>query len=100
MQPIQPTTRLIRDKRIIEQEAAGTVVLVHMDNGKYYSLEGIGGRAWELCDGQRTVAEMARALETEFDAPLETIERDLIELFTDLANENLVVECAPQAGGA
>lgn len=100
MKPIQPSTRFVRDTKIIEQEAAGTVVLVHMDNGKYYSLEGIGSRAWELCDGQKTVAEIARALETEFDAPLETIERDLIELLTDLANENLVVECAAPAGVA
>jgi hypothetical protein len=71
-----------------------------MDNGKYYSLEGNGGRAWELCDGQRTVAEIARVMETEFDAPYETIERDIIKMFTEMANENLVVECAPQAGGA
>lgn len=72
------------------QEAAGTVVLLNLDGGQYYALDSTAGRAWELCDGCREMSEIVRIMGHEYDAPAGTIEHDLIELFTELANENLV----------
>lgn len=83
-----------RKERILKQTAAGTVVLLTVDDGQYYALDGVGGRIWELCDGSRTVSEIAAILCDEYEATAETIEGDLHELLTDLANENLVGENA------
>ncbi len=77
-------------ERILKQAAAGTVVLLDMDGGQYYALEGPGGRAWELCNGQRNVSEIGGIIGDEYEAPAGNIQRDLLELFTELANENLV----------
>lgn len=92
MKSIQPSTRLQRSENILKQEAAGTIVLINAEDGRYYSLEDVGGRAWDLCDGTRTVAEIADQLEAEFDAPAATILSDLLELLTNMANENLLDE--------
>ena len=86
------TTRYLRKDRILKQEAAGTAVLLNMDSGKYYALDAVGGRVWDLCDGARTVSEIARILSTEYEAPLEVIATDVQELLTHLLNENLVGE--------
>ncbi len=98
MKAIQPSTRLQRNEGILAQEAAGTIILLSLERGQYYCLDGVGGRAWELCDGHRTVAEIAALLGEEFDAPAETIKRDLIEFLTDLANEHFLGECTPKTG--
>jgi pyrroloquinoline quinone biosynthesis protein D len=98
MKAIQPSTRLQRNEGILTQEAAGTIVLLSLEIGQYYCLDGVGGRAWELCDGHRTVSEIAGLLSEEFDAPAATIERDLMELLTNLADENLLGEPTPKTG--
>ena len=87
---ITTTSRPRRAERILKQEAEGAVVLLSVDSGGYYSLDALGGRIWDLCSGDRSVAEIAVLLEHEYDAPLATIEADLVELLTDLAREKLV----------
>ena len=57
MKHIALASRLKHQERILTQAAAGTVVLLDLDGGNYYALDGTGGRAWELGNGQRTVAE-------------------------------------------
>ncbi len=66
-----------RNERILKQEAAGTTVLLDIDGGQYYSLDGAGGRVWELCDGSHTVSDIVAILGREYDAPLTTLEQDL-----------------------
>lgn len=90
MNPIALTDRPARQPRVLKQEAGGTVVLLGLDEGRYYSLDEIGGRIWDLCDGARTVAQIAALLAAEYEAPPETITQDLVELLDDLANEKLV----------
>jgi hypothetical protein len=99
MSAITSASRFCQNERIIRQEAGGTTVLLSLDGGQYYSLEGVGGRAWELSDGSRTVAEIAALLESEFDAPAAVIERDLLGLFSNLADEQLVTQDRAESGG-
>ena len=68
------------------------VLKLTLDGGQYYALEGTGGRAWELCNGHRTVSEIAAILAGEYDASQGNIASDLIALFNDLAHENLARE--------
>jgi hypothetical protein len=93
-------SRLHPREQILKQEAAGTVVLLTLDEGRYYALDDPGGRAWECCNGERTIAQIAGLLADEYDASRAEIERDLLELFTDLANESLLVENSQAAQSA
>jgi hypothetical protein len=79
-----------RSDRVIAQSTAGTTVLLSMDGGKYYSLDEVGSRVWELSDGTRSIGETVAVLGGEYEVPRETLERDVLELLTDLRNENLV----------
>ena len=94
MKVMSSRTRFQRRQNILKQEAAGTVVLLNMDDGRYFALDEVGGRVWDLCDGSRTLSEIAAILAEEYEAPAETIERDLAELMNDLTNEELVGENA------
>ena len=92
MNHVSSTSRPQRQECILKQAADGTTVLLDLEGGQYYSLDAVGARVWDLCDGRRTVSEMAVILGAEYDAAVAAIERDALELLQDLANENLVVE--------
>jgi hypothetical protein len=83
-------TRPARAERILSQRSAETVVLLDPHNGQYYSLDEVGARVWDLCDGSRRVADVVSTLLYEYDAPLEALQIDVVELLDDLARESLV----------
>jgi hypothetical protein len=67
-----------------------TIVLLNPNNGEYYTLEAVGTRVWQLCDGKRPISDMVTILSQEFDAPTEVIESDVLALMKDLLDEGLV----------
>ena len=95
MKNIAPDYQPRRNERILAQTAAGTVVLLGLDSGQYYSLDEIGGRVWAACDGRHTASSIAALLVDEYEAPMETVFHDVLGLLTDLANENLVHQNSP-----
>lgn len=74
------------------QQVEGDCVLLDIDSGEYYSLNEVGGRVWELCDGTRSVGAIAETLCTEYDVPQETTLADAHELLASLADAGLVAE--------
>lgn len=84
-------SRPLPRERVIVQRARETLLLLDLDAGTYFSLDEVGGRVWELCDGSRTVADVVRVVTEEFDAPADVIESDVVALLSDLAGERLLV---------
>jgi coenzyme PQQ synthesis protein D (PqqD) len=85
-------TRLRRKERVLVQRAAGTLVLLDLEEGQYYALDEVSARVWELCDGGLGVGEIAEAIGAEYDAPLATIYDDVLAFLEEMLGEKLVVE--------
>jgi hypothetical protein len=68
-----------------------SLVLLNPKSGEYYTLEAVGTRVWQLCDGKRTIAEIAAIIGQEYDESPATIESDVVELVKELMDEELVV---------
>jgi hypothetical protein len=83
--------RLRREDGVLAQEANGQTVLLRLSDGGYYALDEVGARIWELCDGERPVAEIVTTLAGEFDAPEATVRADALEFIGDLRRERLLV---------
>ena len=58
MSKIDGNRRFKRHEGVLRQEVSGSVILFHMDDGRYYALNEVGMRAWELCDGSRTLSDI------------------------------------------
>lgn len=84
--------RLCRREDVLAQEAHGQTVLLRMDDGSYYALDGVGARVWELCDGEHTIDDVVAALCAEFAAPERTIRADVVEFVDELRGERLLVD--------
>jgi len=80
-----------RTAQVIAQKASNDWLLLNMEDGNYFSLNDIGGRIWELCDGNHSVSQLAMTLATEYDAPTEVLETDILELLEGLQSRKLIV---------
>ncbi len=72
------------------QSVEGEAILIHLQTGTYYSLNDVGTTFWELLDGARTLGDCAAKIAAEYDAPVDVITGDLLELAEDLMKEGLV----------
>ena len=68
-----------------------TVVLLNPQSGEYYTLNAVGSRVWQLCDGKSTATEIVAIIVQEFEAPAEVIESDVFDLLKDLFDEALLI---------
>jgi coenzyme PQQ biosynthesis protein PqqD len=79
-----------RVEQVIAQKASSDWLLFNMSDGNYYSLNDIGGRIWELCDGTRTVSQLVASISAEYDAAVEDVEKDVVELLEGLQHGKLI----------
>jgi hypothetical protein len=89
---MQPESRPHRRDDILAQVAGDTVVLLTPDSGEYFTLNEVGGRIWELADGTRSVEEIAAVLIEEFEASLDEVRADALDLLEQLSEEGLVAD--------
>lgn len=77
---------------VIAQEIKTETILFDVTGGEYYSLNELGARTWELLDGSRSVGALIEVLSSEYDAPAETIEKDVFALLEDLVRDKLLLQ--------
>jgi hypothetical protein len=77
--------------RVVAQQAAGQWVLLDIQSGQYFSLDPVGGRIWQLCDGTRSVRQIAEVVSDEFDTEGQSVEDDVAGLVSELVGESLLV---------
>ena len=90
--PLSLDSRPSRKEGVLAQTAAENWVLLDLESGEYYALDEVSSRIWHLCDGQRSIAEIAETVHREYDAPTAQIERDALAFLCEMAQEGLVSE--------
>jgi hypothetical protein len=88
---IGPESRPRRRERVLAQRAAGTLVLLDLDGGQYYSLDEVSARVWELCDGAHGVDGIVESISAEYEATAETIYEDVLAFLEEMMDEKLLV---------
>jgi pyrroloquinoline quinone biosynthesis protein D len=82
--------RPLRDERVVWRRGDEGVVILNPNDGQYFSLDEVGGRIWELCEGDRSVADIAAAVAAEYDAEADVVAADALELLAELKEAGLV----------
>jgi hypothetical protein len=77
-------------KDVIFTEVSGEAVLLNMATGKYYSLDEVGARIWNLITQYRQLEEVYRALLDEYDVAPQRLEEDLLALTDKLVANALL----------
>ena len=66
------------------------MVMLSADAGRYYSLNAVGRRLWELLETPRTRAELRAAICAEFEVDDVTCEADIAKFVGEMINNGLL----------
>jgi trimethylamine:corrinoid methyltransferase-like protein len=77
---------------VVFRELAGESVVLDLSSGRYFGMNAVGTRVWQLIGQGERVDALLRAVVAEYQADAPTIERDVLALLDDLATRGLVVE--------
>jgi len=76
---------------------AGETVLVAMTPARYFGLDEVGTRIWQLVQQPTTVADIRDVLVREYDVTADRCEQDLIGLLSQMLHNDLI-EIRPGSG--
>ena len=80
---IGPGSVVERNEAIVFTEIDGAVVMMDVDEGRYFELDEIGGRIWALIESGASVATICEALLTEYEVAADVCQRDVLEFVAE-----------------
>jgi hypothetical protein len=81
----------VATSRQVACAVGGEAVILHLDDGIYYSLNPVGARVWDLLQEPRTTDELVARVVEEFDVAADRCRMDVEELLSALRSRALVV---------
>lgn len=79
---IQPSSRVAHSEAVVSTELDGSVVMMDVEEGRYYELNPVGARVWNLVESRPRVGGVYQVLATEYEVPPERC-RDEVRGFMD-----------------
>lgn len=71
-------------------DLAGEAVILELRSGKYFGLNEVGARVWELLKEKQSPGHIRDVLLEEYDVEPDQCERDLLDLLQQLIDRGLV----------
>jgi hypothetical protein len=84
---------------VIHETIDGEVILIAVQTGSYYSLEGSGAEVWEGLRAGRSPEEIVAELERRYDAQPGEVATAVSTVVDELLHEGLLRRAVPQEGG-
>jgi hypothetical protein len=83
-------TRISRSPAVLAAEVDGEVVMMSIEEGRYFGLDDIGSDIWKRIDPPCSFAELVDRLAEDYEATRETIAADVGALLLRLAEHDVV----------
>lgn len=77
-------------EQILTQNIDDELVLLHIDTGRYFGLQPIGHRIWQLLSEHKDTDQVYTALLSEYTVDGATLRQDLDELVASLLDARLL----------
>ncbi len=88
--PVTLDSLVVQDPELVQAGLEDYTMLMSIEAGRYYSLDPVAGRIWQLIEKPARLREVCAALEREFEVTPERCEQDVLDLVEHLAEANLV----------
>ena len=75
---------------IVSADMDGEKVMMNIEKGKYYGLDCIGSRIWELLEGPNTVRKVVGTLLKEYNVEEKNCQQDVLAFISKLYAQGLV----------
>lgn len=87
---IGPETTIRRSPRAVSRLIAGETLVFDLGSDRFYSLDSVGTRVWELIAEPSLFRDLVGTMLAEFEVGEDRVSADLQRLFQDLAEKGLV----------
>ena len=88
--------RLTPSNQVVIRELSGESVILDLNSGLYFGLNGVGTRVWNLITQGSSLRDAQAALNAEFDAPAMVIEQELVRFAAELCQHGLCGVAEPR----
>lgn len=89
---MDPETRLSIPPQVMSRLVGDETVLLDLESGMYFGLDGIGKRIWEAIGEGLTLGEIASIIVSEYEVDESQAQTDTIEFVSDLVERGLLAE--------
>ena len=80
-----------RTEGLLAVDMDGTKVMLNLDTGKYYALDNIGSRIWELIEQPQPITGLVETMMAEYAVTQQQCQDDLIVFLQKLQVQGLIV---------
>ena len=93
--------RVAPSPEVLFRELDGEAVMLDLDSEKYFGLDEVGTRIWQLLDEHRDVETVVTHLLEEYEVEEEVLRQDMADLIERLVDAGLVqIEAEPNSDNA
>ncbi len=87
---VSPESVVVVSKDQMASDVAGETVILGLTAGRYYGVDAVGARVWQLIQTPTAFADLRRAIVSEYDVEPARCEADLLALLQKMADAGLV----------
>ncbi|HEX6099720.1 MAG TPA: PqqD family peptide modification chaperone [Thermoanaerobaculia bacterium] len=87
---VSPDSIVVVSKDQMASDVAGETVILGLTAGRYYGLDAVGARVWQVIQTPTPFADLRRTIVSEYDVEPERCEADLLTLLQKMADAGLV----------
>jgi hypothetical protein len=84
--------RLTVPPQVMSRLVGDETVLLDLESGMYFGLDGVGKRIWEAIGEGLTLGEIAAIIVSEYEIEVNQAQADVIEFVGDLVERGLLTE--------
>ena len=87
---ITTSSRVVAAKDQVSSSLAGEMVILSLQTERYFGLDRVGARIWDLLKAPARVADIRDTIVAEYEVEPERCERDVLALLERLADQGLI----------
>jgi hypothetical protein len=80
----------INNENVVSRELEGEAVILNLESGVYFGLNGVGTRIWALIQEHGSLRKVLEAMQMEYEVTPQELESDLLQLIDQLQARGLV----------
>ena len=92
---LSPDSVVAVTKDQMASDVGGETVILGLTAGRYYGLDAVGARVWQLIQSPTAVSDVCRTIVAEYDVEPERCETDVLALLQKMADAGLVTPVLP-----
>ncbi len=82
--------RFIRKKELLSSRMDNEIVMMHPESGKYFALNPVASRIWDLLETPQNLNELVEKLLKEFDVSKETCSKEVTTFLSEIIEKKLI----------